>query len=125
MGDINSKFNKRIVTVVACCTNFLPLTRRNKRYADKLQSIFGSHELAVPLYRTLFRPSFSNIINKVPRAAGSRYIAVHIRQFNTNQDQLIESMAFCLKHISNLPENKGVPLYIAAVSQALINGIKK
>eukprot|EP00927_Polykrikos_kofoidii_P027667 TRINITY_DN2425_c0_g1_i2.p1 TRINITY_DN2425_c0_g1~~TRINITY_DN2425_c0_g1_i2.p1 ORF type:complete len:559 (-),score=46.37 TRINITY_DN2425_c0_g1_i2:249-1865(-) len=122
---LDDRFSKRIVSVVGCCGNFLPLLMRNPYHGQELHRIFGEHELAIPLYRTLFRPGRKAVTSTIERPNGGRYIAAHVRLFSPAQEKhLVATMGACLNHLLSLPQHEGAALYVAAISKRLINKIR-
>eukprot|EP00928_Gymnodinium_smaydae_P028763 TRINITY_DN2184_c1_g2_i2.p1 TRINITY_DN2184_c1_g2~~TRINITY_DN2184_c1_g2_i2.p1 ORF type:complete len:671 (+),score=76.47 TRINITY_DN2184_c1_g2_i2:21-2033(+) len=125
--SIDQHWNKRIVSVVGCCSNFIPLTLRNARYNAELVRAFGDSELAAPLYRVFFRPSKKAIVSKLKRPnEGQKYIAAQLRVFNPGEEKhLLDTAAACVEHLLALPEYEGASIFVAAVNNEIIKKFKK
>jgi len=122
---IKKKFKKRVVSIVGCCGNFLQLMRRNPRYGPILHDLFGDHELAIPLYRTLLRPSKKIVEALEEDRSEGPYIAVQVRSFQETMSQhLLDTFAGCLKHIMMQSKYKDARVYVAAVNMRLIKRLK-
>eukprot|EP00929_Paragymnodinium_shiwhaense_P080445 TRINITY_DN41954_c0_g2_i1.p1 TRINITY_DN41954_c0_g2~~TRINITY_DN41954_c0_g2_i1.p1 ORF type:complete len:954 (-),score=221.52 TRINITY_DN41954_c0_g2_i1:449-2890(-) len=127
-SPLSQRFSKRIVSVVGCCGNFLPLLRRNPHHSEDMERLFGDYELAIPIYRTLFRPSKELVASKTvrPPDASQAYISAQVRVFAEAQNKhLLEAMAVCLRHLLEKPGFKNAAVYMAAVNQKLIDGLKQ
>eukprot|EP00927_Polykrikos_kofoidii_P084690 TRINITY_DN9004_c0_g1_i1.p1 TRINITY_DN9004_c0_g1~~TRINITY_DN9004_c0_g1_i1.p1 ORF type:complete len:1021 (+),score=132.49 TRINITY_DN9004_c0_g1_i1:342-3065(+) len=121
---IEDHFKKRLNHIPGCCGSQLPLLLRNRHYGSELLRIFGEDEMAPPLYRVFFRPSWKSVMSK-RKPSSRKVVAAQVRAFNRGEEgHLVQAMSACLKMIVSRQGFGDSSIYVASQNVRLIRSLE-